>query len=196
MHLDGKDRNVGRAKLLADVTQQTRPDHGAGAGEQHRVRNAPGKGPFLLTDELDGFCRLGRIELAALDRDDHQVSPADRISHGHAGRALQVDDDERHLRRPSLDVVDNRRLGHVGDDGEVRGFALQPAPFGHGTIGVGVDDHDIGAGPREFGREHHGTGRLASASLRAGKHNGWHLSATRNLSRTNKCAARNRKVNG
>ena len=101
VHLRQHDRHVGRKQFLSDMAEQARADYRAGAGETAPCAGSAGQNAFfLLTDQLDSFGSLCGVKLTALDRDDDQVGPADRVGNGHAGRAFQVDDHERHARRP------------------------------------------------------------------------------------------------
>ena len=192
LHLGLQRGHAMRLELAADVLQRAWPDGGAGAGEEHGMRDPPGEGLLLLADQPDRLGGFRRVELAALGGDDDQVGPADGVGDGQAGGAFQVDEDEGNAGGGGLDRVDHRLLGDVGDDLEPLGPAGAAGPGGDGAVGVGIDDGDGGAAAGELAGQDDGGGGFAGAPLGAGEDDGGH----RDGSPGDRCGSDSRKLPG
>ena len=141
---------------------------------RNRGRDGSATRLLLVAHQADGVRRFGRVEEAPLRRDDDEVGAADRVADHERPGPFQVDDDEGGLGCGQVDLIENRVLADIVDNGEGRRLAGALGPAGHRLVGVGVDDRDAGALPRELGRQDDGGGGLSSAALGAGEDDGRH----------------------
>jgi len=112
------------------------------------------------------ICRLLRVELRPLHRNDHEIRHRNRVAHHQARRAFEIDDDERRFARRLFDHVDDRFLGHVADHRERFRLARQLRPIDDVLIRIGVDHGDAHAALGQLGRENRGGRRLAGTAFR------------------------------
>src|SRR3954462_111060 len=138
VHLRLEHRHAMLFEFGSDVLQRPRPDRGAGASEQHGIRDFAHKRLFLLPDQLDRLRSLAGVELAALARDDDQIGAADRVGHRNADRAFQGDNYERRAGGGRLDIVYDSLFGDVSQDLEAFRLAGSFRPGGDGSVGVSI----------------------------------------------------------